>query len=30
MNKKLTKSYIWSVAVYGPGTWTLGKNEEGS
>ena len=28
MEKKLTKSCIWSVAVYGSGTWTLGKNEE--
>jgi len=28
MKKKLTKSCIWSVAVYGSETWTVGKNEE--
>jgi hypothetical protein len=28
MKKKLIKSYIWSVAVYGSETWTVGKNEE--
>jgi hypothetical protein len=28
INKKLTKTYIWSVAIYGSETWTLGKNEE--
>ena len=28
MKKKLTKSCIWSVALYGSETWTLGKNEE--
>jgi hypothetical protein len=26
--QKLIKSYIWSVALYGSETWTLGKNEE--
>jgi hypothetical protein len=26
--KKITKSYIWSVALYGSETWTVGKNEE--
>jgi hypothetical protein len=26
--KKLIKSCIWSVAVCGSETWTLGKNEE--
>ena len=25
--KKLIKSYIWSVALFGSETWTLGKNE---
>jgi hypothetical protein len=25
--KKLIKICIWSVAVYGSETWTLGKNE---
>ena len=28
MKKKLTKSCIWSVAVCGPETGTVGKNEE--
>ena len=28
MKKKLIKSCIWSVALYGSETWTLGKNEE--
>jgi hypothetical protein len=28
MKKTLTKSCIWSVAVYGSETWTLRKNEE--
>jgi len=28
MKKKLIKSCILSVAVYGSETWTLGKNEE--
>jgi hypothetical protein len=28
MKKKLIKSYIWSVAVYGSETWNLGKSEE--
>jgi len=28
MKKKLTKSCIWSAALYGSETWTLGKNEE--
>ena len=28
IKKKLMKSYIWSVAVHGSETWTLGKNEE--
>jgi len=28
MKKTLIKSCIWSVAVYGSETWTLGKNEE--
>ena len=28
MKKKLTKICIWSVALYGSETWTLGKNEE--
>ena len=28
MKKKLVKSCIWSVALYGSETWTLGKNEE--
>jgi len=26
MKKKCTKSYIWSVAVYGSETWTLENN----
>jgi len=29
MKKKLIKSCIWSVAVCGSETWTLGTNEEG-
>jgi hypothetical protein len=28
MKKKLIKSCIWSVALYGSETWTVGKNEE--
>jgi len=28
MKKKCTESCIWSVALYGSETWTLGKNEE--
>jgi len=28
IKKKLIKSCIWSVAVYGSETWTLGKIEE--
>jgi len=28
MKKKLIKSCIWSVALYGSEAWTLGKNEE--
>ena len=28
IKRKLIKSYIWSVALYGPETWTLKKNEE--
>jgi len=28
MKKKLIKSCIWSVAVCGSETWTIGKNEE--
>jgi len=28
MKKKLIKSCIWSIALYGSETWTLGKNEE--
>jgi len=28
MKKELTKSCIWSVALYGSEIWTLGKNEE--
>jgi len=28
MKKTLIMSCIWSVALYGPETWTLGKNEE--
>ena len=28
MKNKLIKSCIWSVALYGSETWTLGKNEE--
>jgi hypothetical protein len=28
MKKKLVKSCIWSVALYGSETWTVGKNEE--
>jgi hypothetical protein len=28
MEKKLIKSCIWSVAVYGSETWTLVENEE--
>jgi len=28
MKKKLVKNCIWSVALYGSATWTLGKNEE--
>jgi hypothetical protein len=25
LRKKLVKCYIWSIALYGAGTWTLGK-----
>ena len=28
MKNKLIKSCIWSVALYGQETWTIGKNEE--
>jgi len=28
MKKKLIKSFVWSVVLYGSETWTLGKNEE--
>ena len=28
MKRKLIKSCIWSVALYGSETWTVGKNEE--
>jgi len=28
IKKKRIKSCIWSVALYGSETWTLGKNEE--
>jgi len=28
MTKKLIKSCIWSVVLYGSETWTVGKNEE--
>ena len=28
MEKKLIKSCVWSVALYGSETWTAGKNEE--
>jgi len=28
MKKKLIKSRIWSIVLYGSGTWTIGKNEE--
>jgi len=28
MKKKLRKSCIWSIALYGSETWTLGKNEQ--
>jgi hypothetical protein len=28
MKMTLIKSCIWSVALYGSETWTLGKNEE--
>ena len=28
MERKLIKSCIWRVALYGSETWTLGKNEE--
>ena len=28
MKKKLTKSSIWSVALYGSEMWTVGTNEE--
>ena len=28
MKKKLIKSCIWGVALYGSETWTVGKNEE--
>ena len=28
MNRTLIKSFIWSVALYGSETWTLGKTEE--
>ena len=28
MKKKLIKRCIWSVALYGSETWTLGENEE--
>ena len=29
IKKKLIKSCIWSVVLFGSETWTLGKNEEG-
>ena len=29
IKKTLIKSCIWSVAVYGSETWTIGKNEGG-
>jgi hypothetical protein len=28
IKKKLIKSCIWNVAVYGSETWTLGRNEK--
>jgi len=28
IKNKLIKSCVWSVALYGSETWTLGKNEE--
>jgi hypothetical protein len=28
MKKKIIKNFIWSVALYGSETWTLGKSEE--
>ena len=28
MEKKFIKSFIWSVALYGLETWTLGENAE--
>jgi hypothetical protein len=28
IKKELIKSCIWSVALYGSETWTVGKNEE--
>ena len=28
MKNKLIKSCVWSVALYGSETWTLGENEE--
>jgi hypothetical protein len=28
LRKKLVKCYIWSIAVYGAETWTLGKVDQ--
>jgi hypothetical protein len=28
MRKNLLKAYVWSVALYGSETWTIGKTEE--
>jgi hypothetical protein len=28
LEKKLVKRYIWSVAVYGVATWTIGKVDQ--
>ena len=28
LRKRLVKCFVWSVALYGSETWTLGRNEE--
>jgi hypothetical protein len=28
LGKKLVKRYVWSIALYGAGTWTLGKVDQ--
>ena len=28
LSKRLVKCFVWSVALYGAGTWTLRRNEQ--